>query len=431
MIRISTNMIFNQGVTNMQNRTAELLKTQDQIANGRRILTPADDPVASARSLEVEQSQSITQQYQRNADSATTSLGLSENALASVTTLLQDVKTTAVNAGDGALSEKELATLGNELRGRYQELIGLANSTDGNGQYLFSGYQGSTTPFSETSSGVVAYQGDQGTRRTQITASRQVAVSDAGSDIFQLIKNGNGTFATGASAGNTGMGIVDPGTVIDPAAWNTAGNPRDFTIKFNVDNTPIPPVTTYDIVDNTTGNSLLTGAPSGAGPYTRTYSDGASISLKSQGAEPAFDFGAQTSIKGQPVTGDTFTLKASTNVDVFKTLNDMITAMQSANRTATGNTKLANDLNVGLSNIDNSLDNVLRVRAAVGVRLQEIDTAKSSGADLVLQYSQTLSGLRDLDYAKAISTLTLQQTTLQAAQQSFAKVQGLSLFNFL
>ena len=431
MIRISTNMIFDQGVTNMQNRTAALLKTQDQIANARRILTPADDPVASARSLEVEQSKAINEQYQRNADSATTALGLSENALTSVTTLLQDVKTIAVSAGNGAFSEKELDTLGEELRGRYQELLGLTNSTDGNGQYLFSGYQGATRPFAETAPGVVAYQGDQGARLTQITSSRQIEVSDAGSDVFQLIKNGNGTFVAGASTANTGTGIVSPGTVTDPTAWNATGNPRDFSVRFHVDNTLNPPVTTYDLVDNTTGNSLLTGAPSGAGPYLRTYTDGGSITLTSQGAEPAFAFGAQISIKGDPVTGDTFTIQASTNVDVFRTLNDLITAVENATRTPAGNARLANDLNLSLSNIDNSLDNVLRVRAAVGARLQEIDTARSAGEDLVLQYQKTLSGLRDLDYAKSISDLTLQQTTLQAAQQSFLRVQGLSLFNFL
>ena len=91
MIRISTSMIFDQGVFNMQNATSALLKTQNQISAGRKLLTPADDPVAAARSLEVSQSQAITDQYARNTDSATASLGLSDNALAGVTTLLQNV----------------------------------------------------------------------------------------------------------------------------------------------------------------------------------------------------------------------------------------------------------------------------------------------------------------------------------------------------
>jgi flagellar hook-associated protein 3 FlgL len=435
MIRISTNMIFDQGVFNMQNRASAMLKTQDQIANGRRILTPADDPVAAARSLEVEQAQAITEQHQRNSDSAIHALGMSESTLASVTTLLQNVKTLTVNAGDGALTPSDLKAIGGQLRASYQEILGLANSTDGNGLYLFSGYQGSTIPFSETAPGVVAYRGDQGQRLVQISPSRQVPISDAGSDIFQLIKNGNGTFAAAATGANTGTGIVSPGNVIDAAAWNAAGNPQDFTINFFVDTTVNPNVTTYDIVDNVSGNSLLTGAAAAAGPYLRTYTDGAAIQLKTQAPPDTnltpFDYGAEVSVKGAPATGDTFTIQARSNVDVFTTLNNLITAVNTAARTPLGNTQLANQLNVAHTNLDNVLTNVLTVRAAVGSRLKEVDDAKSTSADTVLQYQQTLSGLRDLDYAKAITDLTLQQTTLQAAQQSFAKIQGLSLFNFI
>ena len=435
MIRVSSNMIFDQGVFNMQNRTATLLKTQDQVATGRRILTPADDPIGSARSLELEQSKAISEQYQRNTDSATAALGLSENALSSITKLLRDVKTQAVNAGNGALSQTELKSIGNDLRARYNELLGLANSTDGNGQFLYSGFQGSTRPFTETAPGVVAYLGDQGTRLTQITPARQVPVSDDGSDLFQKIKNGNGTFATAAAAANTGTGIISPGGVIDIAGWNGATNPRDFSINFHVDNSVNPPVTTYDIVNNITGDSLLTGAAAAAGPYLRTYTDGATIPLRRQtppDTNPTnFDFGVQFAVKGQPASGDTFSLDASSNVDVFTTLHTLITSVENAQDSAAGNTRLANQLNTAMSDVDRALDNTLRVHASVGNRLAEVDSAKASSQDLVLQYKKTLSDTRDLDYAKAISDLTQQQLTLQAAQQSFARVQGLSLFNFI
>ena len=435
MIRISTSMIFNQGVTNMQARSVELAKTQNQLSNSRRILTPSDDPIASARSLEIEQSQSINLQYQRNTASASTSLSLSENTLTTATTLLQDVKTIAVNAGNGALSSNELKSIGSDLRARYQELIGLANATDGNGQYLFSGYQGSTKPFAETAPGTVAYFGDQGSRLTQITASRQIPVSDSGGDVFQLVKNGNKTFATAATGANTGTAVISPGEVIDPTKWNVAGNSKNFTVKFSVD-TQVPPVTTYDIVDNVSGFSLLTGvAAAVTGPYLRTYTDAGNISLKTQAppdtnATP-FDYGAQLAVKGSPATGDTFTVKASTNVDVFATIYSLITAVETATDNPAGNAALANKLNSAMTDVDNSLDNVLRVRATIGSRLNEVDTATSSSQDLVVQYQSTLSGLRDLDYAKAISDLTQQQMVLQAAQQSFAKIQTLSLFNYL
>jgi flagellar hook-associated protein 3 FlgL len=435
MIRFSTNTIFDQGVFNLQRGQSTLVELQDQISTGRRVRTPADDPVAAARSLEVEQSQAISEQYIRNGDSAQTALGLSENALISVTTLIQDVRTLAVNAGDGALSEKELKSLAVELRSRYQDLLGLANSTDGNGQYLFSGYQGATRPFTETAPGLVSYAGDQGARLVQISASRQIAVSDAGSDIFQAIRNGNGTFVTAAAAANAGTGIVSPGTVVNQTAWDAASNPRDFTIVFDVDSSTVPPTTTYDLIDNVSGLSLTTGAAPAAGPYLRTYTDGAAIDLSRQqppDTNPAsFDFGAQLTIEGAPADGDSFTVQASTNQDLFKTIYELITTLETAGGSAAANAALTNGINTALSNLDNSLDNILRVRSAIGTRLREVDDTQFSQSDLVLHHQTTLADLRDLDYAKAISDLTRQQLTYEAAQKSFVRVQELSLFNFL
>jgi flagellar hook-associated protein 3 FlgL len=435
MIRVASVTLFEQGVFNLQKGQADMFRTQDQIATGRRVRTPADDPVAAARSLEVEQSQAVNEQYIRNSDSAQSALGLSENALTSVTRLLQDVRTLAVNAGDGALSGNELRSIATELRGRYQELLGLANSTDGNGQYLFSGYQGFTRPFAETAPGSVSYFGDQGARLIQISASRQVPISEAGSDIFQAIRNGNGTFVTAAPAANTGTGVVSPGTLTDPAAWNAAGNPRDFTIVFHVDSAVNPPVTTYDIVDNVNNVSLTTGLAPAPGPYLRTYTDGGAIDLRRQvppDTNPAaFDYGAQITIDGAPASGDTFTLQASTNEEVFTTLHDFIEALESAQRTSAGNARLANDINTALSNLDRGIDNLLTVRAAIGTRMRETDDTQASQRDLVGQYQDTLSELRDLDYAKAISDLARQQLTYEAAQKSFARVQGLSLFEYI
>ncbi|MDP2783732.1 MAG: flagellar hook-associated protein FlgL, partial [Sulfurimicrobium sp.] len=189
-MRISTSMMYDLGVGSIQQQSAALTKTSQQVATGRRILTPADDPVAAARVLEVSQSKALNTQYDVNTDSATSALGMEETALASVGNLIQDVRTIAINAGNPTLDHNNLASLATDLRGRYQELLGIANSTDANGQYMFSGYQGATIPFAETSPGVVKYNGDQGQRLIQISPSRQLAVSDAGSDVFMQIKNG-------------------------------------------------------------------------------------------------------------------------------------------------------------------------------------------------------------------------------------------------
>lgn len=425
-MRISTSTIYELGVTSINQQTAAWIKTQQQVASQRRILTPSDDPVAAARVLEVSQAKAINEQYDVNMNTAASAMGLEEAVLTSVDNLIVDVKLVAINAGHGDLDAPSLNILANNLLGRYQELLGLANSTDGNGLYMFSGYKSSTTPFSETSPGNVGYSGDQGQRLMQISQSRQIAVSDAGSDVFMQIKNGNGTFVAAAAAGNTGTGTISAGNLLSPTAWNSAANNKDFTLKFDVN----AGVTTYDIVDNVSGNSLLTGAAPAAAPYPRTYTAGSTISLKSQGAEPAFDYGAELNIGGAPATGDTFSVKASTNQSLFTTLNNLITDLKAA--AVSGNkTALTNNLTSAFSSLENSLDHVLTVHGSLGARMQEIDAVRNSGDDMALQYDTTLSGLQDLDYAKAITDLTKQQTNLEAAQKSFLKIQGLSLFNFI
>ncbi len=434
-MRVSTTTMFEQGVFNLQRGQALLIKGQEQLSTGRRVLTPADDPVAAARTLEVSQSKAINEQYARNADSATASIGLEENALARYTGLIQDIKTLAVNAGDGTLTSTDLKTLGTELRGRYAELLGVANSTDSNGLYLFSGYQGTTQPFSENVPGAVVYNGDQGQRLIQIDAGRQVAVSDAGSDVFQRIRTGNSVFETSVDPANIGTGIVTKGVVRDVAAWNAAGNPQNFEVRFFVDSTSVPPSTTYDIVDTVNNLSLTTGAAPAAGPYLRTYQDGATISLARQ-APPdtngtAFDYGIDLSVTGAPANGDSVTVVPSTNEDVFASVYQLIQAVESATPGAKGNTQLANALNSAHNSLDNALDVALTVRASVGARTKEIQTSRSNSDDLGLQFETTLGALQDLDYAKAISDLTFNQVALQAAQKSFVQIQGLSLFNYL
>jgi len=527
-MRISTSMIYDIGVASMQQSRGNQIKLQEQLSSGLRVLTPSDDPVAAAAALDIKQSQALNSQLNTNGDSAKSLLIMEESALADATALLQDVKTFAVYAGNPTLTNSDRASIATELNSRYRELLGIANRGDGNGQYLFSGYQGATKPFSETGPGKVAYAGDSGQRLTQIGTVRTIAVNDSGDSIFRAIKNGNGIFATAGAAANTGGGIIDTGIVTDPSKWNSAANPRDFTIRFsqNMDltagatnagdatavggvvnqtqwdagsedytivfNTPpntynikdtatgvvvqsggayssgatisfmgaevvitdgpglvgpaagdtfrfvpsVPPGLSYDIIDNVNNVSLLTGAAPGAAPYLRTYVPGGTISLATQSppdtnATP-FDFGATVAVSGAVASGDTFMVKASTNQDIFSMLQGLITALQTGTSASPASVAAYQDsLNAAMSYFDNALSNVLRVRADVGTRLREVGTAQSTSEGLSLQYSTTLSGLQDLDYAKAASDLSMQQVYLQAAQQSFMKITSLNLFSLL
>ena len=408
-MRVSTGMVFDAGVSGMQQRQQDTLKTQQQISSGTRILRPADDPVAASAVLGLTQAQAIGEQYRLNADSASESLAASEQALADATRVIQDLKVLTVSAGNASLNDDNRQGLAVEANSLYEELLGIANRTDGAGRYLFSGFNDGTQPFVQSAPGMVAYAGDQGRRDMQVSASRAISVTDPGNAVFMDIREGNGQFAASPGA-NGGSGVIGPGSVLDAAKWKANGNPRDFSVVFHVDGSVTPPVTTYDLVDNVNNLSLLTGAAPGAGPYLRAYTPGGSIALSRQ-APPdtnpaAFDYGAQVSISGAPHDGDSFTVKASAHQDVFATAHDLVSALSAGSgNNDTTRADHQNRLNAVMSNLDRSLDQVLSVRSSTGARMREAEAAKGASESVDLQYAKRLSELRDLDYAKALSDL--------------------------
>jgi flagellar hook-associated protein 3 FlgL len=452
-MRLATTTIFNIGAQSLQSHISDQAKLQSQLSSGRKILTPADDPIASARILDIAQAKSINEQYATNSAAADSFMRLSESTLGQVTGLIQNVQELSVRAGNPALTASEKRMLDAELQGRYQELLGLANTTDGQGNYLFSGFKGDTKPFTETSFGSVGYFGDDGQRLVQISDGRQVPISESGADVFQRIKNGNGTFVTSANPANTGSGIVSPGEVTDPQKWAAAPAPRDFKVQFYWQpnaTKPEAPIISYDLIDST-GNSLITGAATAgntSGP--RTYTTGGDIEFKRLPSDPAgaaWDYGVKMSVAGSPIpldpttkvplgvagAADQFSVKPSTNVDLFKMLGSLSTALTSyqIDGSGKGQAVFQNQLNTALSDLSNALGNVVTTQAYLGARMNETDSVKDTTEDLKLQYAKTLSGLQDLDYAAAISDFAQNQMVLDAARKSFAQVQDLSLFKYI
>jgi len=405
-MRISSNTIYDNNVAALNQQQALVAKTQQQIASGRRILTAADDPVAAARALDVAQADAINTQFATNRNSARATLTASETTLQGVTSLLQDIRDISVSAGNSTLNDSNRLSIAKDLNSRLQTLIGLANSTDGIGNHLFSGYQSQTVPFAATGAGV-AYNGDDGQRQVQVNAGRQLPANNSGADVFMRVKNGNGVFVSQPAAGNTGGAFTSKDTVIDSAL--ITGN--SYEVLFA--NDPIAG-TVFSVTNTTTGQPVAIQG--------QQFTSGQSISFE----------GMQFTITGTPAAGDKFAVGPSTNSSqsIFKTVSDLVTALNTPVGTGS-NLSLLNSLQSGIKNLDNGLENVLNVRSSLGLRINEVDALQSSGDDLGLQYKQTLSVLQDLDYNKAITELTQRQAYLQAAQKSFTTVSNLSLFSYM
>ncbi|MDJ0941595.1 MAG: flagellar hook-associated protein FlgL [Woeseiaceae bacterium] len=397
-MRVSTISTFLSGLRSMQNLQSSLDQTQRQISSGRRLLVPSDDPIAAGRALELRESVSRLEQFDRNAGIAQNRLSQEEVALKSVNDVLQRVRELALQANNATQSDETRSLIAVELRDRLDYLVQIANQRDGNGQYLFSGNLGDVEPVSRSGS-TFTYNGDQGQRLIQIGEGRQVADGDSGADVFFQIRAGNGDFSARAVATNAGTGILDLGSVVDPTAWDQ----DSYTVRFLA-------ADSYEVVDSS-GGVVLTSA----------FQPGDQIAFR----------GIEFSISGQPATGDEFTVAPAPYQDMFTSVERLIAAVETTTFDDASRTALTNGINAGLQDLDEAIGSVLDFRTRVGSRLSSIESQVDTNGGLTLALQTTLSSIEDLDYAEALSRLSLQVTTLEAAQQSFVRTQQLSLFNFI
>lgn len=404
-MRISTQTFYEQSRTAMGSQQSNLLRVQQQLGAGTKILAPSDDPLGATRALAVSQSIALNSQYSASRGQAIQTLTLEENSLQSVTTVLQNIKGLLIEAGNGTMTDADRATIAATLQSSFDQLQGLANSDDGNGQFLFAGFKSGTAPFTRQSDGSILYAGDQGQRLVQVDVSRQIAGTDDGRSIFQTVQGGAG-YVSASPVSNTGSGVFGSVSVADATDPNYG---KDFVINF-------PTPTTYTVTTNT--SPPITTAPA-------TYTSGSPITFG----------GLQISINGAPAAGDNFGVSTAKNAgtDVFATISDVITALKTpiAGGGSAAQAKLLNALSTGNKKITNAHDNVLTVRTSVGSRLQELDALATTGESRNLSDRSYLSDLQDLDYASAIAEFYQRQTALQASQQTFVKIQQIALFNYL
>ncbi len=398
MTRISTSGAFEQGLSMMLRLQAALDRTQRQLATGSRLLSPADDPIAAGRSLGLRESLSMLEQFDRNGTMARNRLGFEESALQSVTNVLQRVRELALQANNGTQTDESRHLIAVEMRQHVDALVELANQRDGNGRFLFAGNRDGVEPVVQNGS-AYAYQGDQGQRFVRIGDNREVADGDPGSDVFFRIRDGNGTFAVDPGAGNAGTGVAGPGSVLDAALYDRG----EFTIRFADPGN-------YEVLD-------AGGAVVAAG----TFESGGSIAFQ----------GISVTIDGQPAANDEFAVRASRNRDIFSTVAALADSIDTPAADGVARAALNNRINAGLLSIDQALGNVLEVRTKVGSRLSAIDNQADSNGAFALGLEETLAEIEDLDYADALSRLSMQLTMLEAAQKAFVATRNLSLFSTL
>jgi flagellar hook-associated protein 3 FlgL len=396
--RISTVGMYSASLAAMLQQQAQVSRTQMQLSSNSKLLSAADDPVGAGMGVMLDRANAELARYATNASTVQSRLNLEETALTSAGSRIARIKELAIEASNDSQSPEDRADIAAELKQQYDGLVALANSTDGAGRYLFGGTNDATAPFAKAAGGV-NYSGDQTQRGVDISGSVSVGDSDPGSSVFMGITTGNGTFAARVNSANSGTTTLDAATLSNPAAWDAG---------------------TYQVSFDGAGNYQVTDASStivSSGAYT----PGSAIQFR----------GVSLTFNGSPNAGDSFSVKPSPSKDLFTSLQSLIDAATAPSATAAQKAAQRNGFYASMEDMDQVENHMLSVRANVGARLSTIDqTATERDAQTVTLKSQ-LSDLRDLDYTEAASRLSLQMTALQAAQQTFQRIQGSSLFDYL
>lgn len=412
-MRIATLQSFNLGLNAILDAQSSVNKTQQQVSSGRRVLTPADDPIASTKILQLQQDLAQRDQYERNMTAAENRLNLEEATLSSVTDALTRVQELTVNAGSGTLTITDRQAISAEVSQLEKHLASLFNTKDPNGEFIFSGFKGSVEPFQQQDNGRYEYQGDEGQRYLAIGDSTRIATGDSGKKLFIDVRAAKETFTTSVNPLNTGTTQVNAGFVVDEEAYADF-YPDDLIITFNPE-AAIDPAGPNYTVRRASDDRVVEGMA--AMPY-----------------KPGLEMvvaGVSLKINGNPEPGDEVLAKSTPKQSITDTIFRLRQGLDSLQDNPEDSATLDILIEDTLNNLVNAQTSVSEVRSQLGARLNVVENARSLSADVKLVSQEVLSELSDVDFAEAVSRLSLQTFLLEAAQQSYTTISRLSLFNQL
>ncbi len=406
-MRISSANAYDNTIDTLQRRQSDLSDLQTRLTSGKRVLKASDDPAAAARAERALAAEMRSETSQRSVDASQVIVSQTESALGDAGELLQQIRETLVASGNASYSDRERSQLAASLKGMRQQLLAVANRSDGAGSYLFGGQGSSQPPFIDKPAGV-QFSGTSG--RLQTDTDTELPLSTDGAATWLNASTGNGVFVTSSAlnsvSGNEITGAtVDVGSVSDPSALFPVPD-TGYRIHFSGS-------TTYDIESY----SLSTGLTSYES--TGTYQPGVAIDLH----------GMSVTVSGAPTTGDQFNIEPSTpTLSVFDSIDQAIADLQTPNRTPAQRVQSTAD---SLRDIDSSMATLNLVRTAAGGTLNRIDNETSRLATQKLNAQTTRSNAEDLDMVEAIADFQNQQTGYEAALKSYSMVQKMSLFQYL
>lgn len=398
-MRVSTATLYATTIANLQTRQSDLSRSQAQMTSGKRVSQLSDDPTAAAQAERAHIAQQRIASEQRSVEASRSAMTLAESALGQIGDVLHSAREVMVNAGNASYGPGERSALTMQLQQLRGQLLALANQHDGAGAYTFGGQGGNAAPFLDTPGGMV-YAGTGG--QASVSSSEQMPTAVDGQSIWLSARSGNGVYVTSAAPANTGQAWIDAGGVSNPAALTGA----NYDVVFSVSGGG---AMVYDVLKDGLPTAVVGAA----------YNSGTAITVD----------GLSFNITGAPAAGDRFSTTPSTaSLNPFAALDRATAALQNANATQGQTAQAVSD---GLRDLDAVMSHMQSARSGAGAALSRLDSIESRDQDRTLWAKSVQSSAEDLDMVQAVSNFQNQQSGYQAALQTYAMVQRLSLFEYL
>jgi len=417
--RLGSANTFDTALRNISQRQTSLSNLQENLTSGKRVVRASDDPTSAAQAERALTRLSRIATDQRALASQTNSIAMAESTLGDVTSALQSFRELVVSAGNGTFTQKDRQTVALQLQGLRDQIFNLSNQKDTNGLPLFSALGSALTPFVGPAAEPLDYtfNGLPGQ-----TAGGTVSIPFAldGDSAFMLQTARDGVF--NVQLGNAASTLRTDAVVVKNSALLTPGS------SYAISNISAPLAgatagTSY--VTYTVTETLANGLP-GTTLLAQQGSDYPTI-----GGTIAIDVpnktapGLSFNITGTPAIGDI--VNVSPSPSIFSVLDDAIRGIGSA----TSSTQASQAVSQALGNIDIGANRVSAVRGQAGELLNRADRISDNQEKRAVQVEGDRARAEDLDMIKGISDFQNQQTGYQAALQSYAQVQKLSLFNYI
>jgi len=395
-MRIGTANSYDNGLELLYRRQSAVASLQEQLGSGKKINRASDDPIGVAQAERAMVHLDRIETDQRALEVRRGAIASAESTLGEANALVQSVRDLVITAANGTYPASERGTVAIQVASLRDQLLALANRTDSNGVPLFGALGSSAAPFSDLATGI-RFEGTPGQRSATDT---QLPGAMNGQAVFMDVPSGNGTFEVSLASANTGSLWTDTGKVVVPSSLT--GN--NYSVNFTV----AAGATTFSVVNTTTATTVASGQP---------YKDGGAIQFEGLAIVP----------RGTPHDGDSFTIAASTTTNIFKVIDDTIAGID--NQPNGG--ALSHAVALSLAQLDSSLDRLQAARSQAGDWLNRADSITSAQEGKTISLEADRSRAEDLDMVKGISDFNKAQTGYQAALQSYAQIQKLSLFNYI